>query len=78
MWRAPRFDLAELAKLRWLEKWSRKDLTRRFGKTETAIQQHLHKLKLKRFEVPGLEPEARDRILQIQLEKRPTLKSSLK
>jgi hypothetical protein len=59
-WRAPKFDLAELARLRWLENWSRKALAERFGKTEPAIQQHFHKLKVKDFRVDGLN--ARDRV----------------
>ena len=64
-WRAPKFDLAELAKLRWIEKLSRKELAKRFGKTEAAIQQHFHKLKLKDFRVPGLDLETRQMILLI-------------
>lgn len=67
-WRAPRFDLAELAKLRWIENWSRKDLARHFGKTETAIQQYFHKLKLKKFRVQGLDRKTSQAIRRKALE----------
>lgn len=60
--RLARLDLAELARLCWIEKWSRKDLARRFGKTETAIEQHFHKLKLKDFNVEGLDPVTKEAV----------------
>lgn len=77
-WRVTRFDLAELAKLRWIENWSRKDLARHFGKTETAIQQHFHKLKIRDFKVPGLDQKVRDRILKDLSGRRPIQKSPQK
>ena len=53
-WREPRLDLAELAKLRWIEGLSRKVLAERYGRTEEAIQNCFQALKRKSFEVPGL------------------------
>jgi hypothetical protein len=40
-WREPKIDLAELAKLRWFEGLSRKELASRYGKSESAIQNYL-------------------------------------
>jgi hypothetical protein len=39
-WREPRVDLAELAKLRWIEGLSRKELAQKYGKTAVAIQNY--------------------------------------
>ena len=44
-WREPRLDLAELAKLRWIEGLSRKDHANRFGRTESAIQNYFQLLR---------------------------------
>lgn len=46
-WRPPRFDLAELARLRWKETWGVKRLAEHFGKTENAIKLHIYKLRIK-------------------------------
>ncbi len=58
-WKEPKFDLAELARLRWIEKWPRKQLARHFGKTEVAIQNHFSALKNKDFRVQGLSESDR-------------------
>ncbi len=44
-WKEPRVDLRELAKLRFIHKWSRKQLVEHYGKTEWAIQSYFQKLK---------------------------------
>ena len=46
-WREARIDLAELARLRWIEGLSRKELAMRFGKTEVAIQNYFQLLRRK-------------------------------
>lgn len=50
-WREPRVDLAELARLRWIEGWSQKELAAHFGKTECAIQNYFQEIRRK-----GLKP----------------------
>lgn len=53
-WREPRVDLAELAKLRWIEGWSREALAKRYGKTDDAIQCYFQQLKCRNFRDVGL------------------------
>jgi len=36
-WLGPRFDLAELARFRWIDRKSRKQLAAHYGKSENAI-----------------------------------------
>ncbi len=62
-WREPKVDLAELAKLRWIEKWTRSDLAKRYGRTETAIQNLFQEIKKKDFKVPGLSDSDRRLII---------------
>lgn len=44
-WKEPRVDLRELAKLRFEDGWSRKQLAEYYGKTEWAIQSYFQKIK---------------------------------
>ena len=44
-WQDPRVDLRELAKLRYVHNWSRKQLASHFGRTEDAIQNYFQKIK---------------------------------
>ena len=62
-WREPRIDLGELAKLRWIEGFSRNELAERYGRTEMAIQNYFQALKRKGFRVPGLSEKERTEIL---------------
>jgi hypothetical protein len=64
-WRAPKVDLAELARLRWIEKWTRKDLAERFQRTEIGIQFYFQKFKRDDFRIPGLSRTDRKRIREI-------------
>ncbi len=48
-WHEPRINLAELAKLRWIEGWSRKALAERYGKSQDAIQNYFQLLKKTSF-----------------------------
>ena len=57
-WREPKFDLAELAVLRWIKGDSVDDLAAKYGKTKIAIHNYFQELRRRRFQVPGLsEPE---------------------
>ena len=47
----------ELAKLRWIEGWSREMLASRSGKTEDAIQNYFQDLKRRNFQNFGLTPK---------------------
>ena len=51
-WQKPRVDLRELAKLRYVHKWSRKQLASHYGRTEDAIQNYFQKIKKKRIKQP--------------------------
>lgn len=62
-WREPRVDLAELAKLRWIEGLSRQELAERYGKTIIAIQNYFQELRRKDFLVPGLSAKEREKII---------------
>lgn len=44
-WRELRVNLAELAKLRWIDGRSRKELAKRYGRTEEAVQNYFQKIK---------------------------------
>jgi hypothetical protein len=44
-WQESRVDLSELARLRWIEGWSRKQLAEYYGRTEMAIQNYFQKFK---------------------------------
>ena len=48
-WRESRVNLAELAKLRWIDGWSRKELAKRYGRTEEAVQNYFQIIKKKGF-----------------------------
>lgn len=61
-WREPRLDLAELAKLRWIQGLSRQELAERYGKTECAIQNYFQDLRRMDFRAPGLTEEERRKI----------------
>jgi hypothetical protein len=56
-WQEPRLNLAELAKLRWMEGWSRRELAQYYRKSEVAIQNHFQDLKRRGFWVTGLTPK---------------------
>ena len=51
VWREPRFDLAELARLRWIEGLTYKELASRFGKTPNAIECHCREVRKRSFNV---------------------------
>jgi hypothetical protein len=63
-WREPRVDLAELARLRWIEGMSQRELAERYGRTEFAIGNYFQNLRRKDFRVPGLSPTDRKSILK--------------
>lgn len=48
-WQEPRVDLRELAKLRFEDGWSRKQLAEHYGRTEDAIQNYFQKIKKKKL-----------------------------
>ena len=58
-WRELRVDLAELAKLRWIEGLSRKELAERYGRTEMAVQNYFQALRRKNFCVVELSVKDR-------------------
>lgn len=63
-WREPRIDLAELAKLRWIEGFSRQELAEKYGKTPTAIQNYFQVLRRKNFNTLGLSAIEMSEILK--------------
>ncbi|MDO9182195.1 MAG: hypothetical protein Q7U04_07290 [Bacteriovorax sp.] len=52
-WRELRVNLAELAKLRYIDGWSRKQLAEHYGRTEMAIQNYFQNIKKKGFNLSG-------------------------
>jgi len=51
-WQESRVNLAELAELRWIEGWSRKELADYYGRTEGAIQNYFQYIKaVKNFNI---------------------------
>lgn len=62
-WREPKVDLAELAKLRWIQGFSQKQLADRYGRTEIAVKNYFQILRRKEFQFPGLLDEERELIL---------------
>lgn len=62
-WREPRLDLAELARLRWVEGYSRKQLAEKYGKTTVAIQNYFQELRRLDFRISGLSKRERKQIL---------------
>lgn len=61
-WREPRLDLAELARLRWIEGYSRKQLAEKYGKTTVAIQNYFQELRRCDFRIAGLSTAERRRV----------------
>ncbi|MBN8542428.1 MAG: hypothetical protein J0L82_18705 [Deltaproteobacteria bacterium] len=64
-WREPKIDLAEPARLRWIEKWTREDLAKRFQRTEVGIQYYFQKFRRADFRITGLSKADRNRIREI-------------
>ncbi len=64
-WREPRVDLAELAKLRWIEGFSTQELMKRYERTQYAIENYYQNLRRKEFIVPGLSEKERQEILWV-------------
>ena len=63
-WRESRVDLAELARLRWINGLSVKQLAKEFGRTEYAIGNYCQNARRKKFDLPGLSAADKRIILQ--------------
>jgi len=63
-WREPSLNLTELARLRWINRISIKELARRFGKSKSSIDYHLGMIKKKNFHLVGLTETERDGIIR--------------
>ena len=59
-WREPKVNLAELAKLRWIDGWSRRELAVHYGKSINAIQNYFHEAKRLRLKPKGVLLANRD------------------
>lgn len=62
-WRETGIDLAELAKLRWIEGLSRNQLAERYCRTEFAMQNYFQALRRRQFRITGLSENERKAIL---------------
>ena len=62
-WREPRLNLAELAKLRWIEELSTQELAKHFGKTLYAVENYYQAARRVKFEIEGLTAKERKQIL---------------
>lgn len=45
LWKKEQIDLAELARLRWVEKWKRQRLAEHFGIGRTTVRDWLRRIK---------------------------------
>ena len=61
-WHESRVNLAELAKLRYLEGWSRQKLASHYGRTLNAITNYCQNIRRKDFKLEGLTAEEREQI----------------
>jgi hypothetical protein len=61
-WVESRVDLAELAKLRWIDGWSRQRLASHYGRSLHAITNYCQNIRRKNFDLKGLTAEERERI----------------
>jgi hypothetical protein len=61
-WHEPRVDLAELAKLRYLEGWSRQRLASHYGRTLHAITNYCQTIRRRDFNLPGLTVKDQENI----------------
>ena len=48
-WQESRVDLSELARLRWIEGWKRKELALNYGRSEMAIRNYFQNIKNKKL-----------------------------
>jgi hypothetical protein len=56
-WTDSRVDLAELAKLRYIEGWSRKELAAHYNRSLWAISNYFQNIRKRNFNLPNLRPE---------------------
>lgn len=61
-WRESRVNLAELAKLRYLEGWDRKKLAQHYGRTLNSITIYCQNIRRKDFNLEGLTAEEKEQI----------------
>ena len=61
-WHESRVNLAELAKLRFIEGWSRKQLADHYQRTLYAITNYCQNIMKKDFDLEGLTHEEREKI----------------
>jgi len=61
-WVESRVDLAELAKLRWIEGWNHQKLSLHYNRTLNAINNYCQNIRRKNFNLPGLTTEEREKI----------------
>jgi hypothetical protein len=61
-WRESRVNLAELAKLRYIDGWSRQQLADHYQKSLFAITNYCQNMRRKDFNLEGLTKEERKRI----------------
>lgn len=62
-WQKPRIDRAELARLRFIDKWSVSRLAAHYDKSKNAIQYYLQTSKKRGLKLAGLSDQERKTIL---------------
>ncbi|HXH75948.1 MAG TPA: hypothetical protein VNJ08_13335 [Bacteriovoracaceae bacterium] len=65
--------MAELAKLRWIEGWTRPQLAEHYKKTFYAIAKYCVTIKKKKFKLEGLSIDDRKHLMQRALESKQRL-----
>ena len=64
-WVESRVNLAELAKLRYLQGWSRQRLASHYGRTLYAITNYCQNIRRKDFNLEGLTDAEKDQIRKV-------------
>lgn len=64
-WHESRVNLAELAKLRYINGWSRQELACHYGRTLNAITNYCQSIRRRNFDLDGLTMDEKEQIKQV-------------
>lgn len=66
-WHEKKVDLGELARLRWIEGWSRPRIAQHYGKSVEFVAKGCRKIRELKFEIEGLSNQDRLHLKQLNL-----------
>ena len=67
-WREPKTDLAELARLRWINRWSRIRIANKLNRSPETVAMYLTRLRRGQIERIQINPEERQKIAEAMKE----------